>query len=39
MMLTIGAALLAIAAVVLVMAIDYLFGGLDDQGEPEDCDQ
>ncbi len=39
MMLTIGAALLTIAAVALVMAIDYLFADLNDQGEPEDCDQ
>ena len=32
-------ALLSIAAVALVMTIDYLFADLNDQGEPEERDQ
>lgn len=32
-------ALITAAAIALVMTIDYLFADLNDQGEPEDCDQ
>lgn len=37
--LAVGVATLFISAVVLLATIDYLFADLNDQGEPEECDQ